>query len=121
VKRLKLSRAGVALLEIMIALVILGIVMTAVLGQLQAATRASERSLHSERQVLEASRFLEYVALWTRKELEQRLGDRHQGPWFLTIQRLTPTLFHLSLRDTLSQRSLVGTIVYRPTQTSAGP
>ena len=57
---------------------------------------------------------MEAVALWTRSDLDLRLGARAQGPWRLSITRLSPSLYEIALLDSLGERKLLGSALFRP-------
>jgi hypothetical protein len=109
----RLSR-GVALLEAIVALAIFATVGIAALTMAAEATRIASSAREAEIELQEASRFFEAVALWTRTDLDQRLGDRRQGPWILRIERPIPVLYVATLSDTLRQRPLLRTSLFRP-------
>lgn len=106
-------RRGIALLEVLVALVILTTA-GAVIVVLGAETaRAVERARTAETVVRDAAAFFELVTLWPRVDLDRHLGDREQGPWRLRVERATPTLYALTLSDSLGARVLLRTVVFR--------
>jgi type II secretory pathway pseudopilin PulG len=106
-------REGVALLEALVALVVLGTVASALLASTGTAYRAVVVAREAETQVREAQRLLDATTLWSRGELDQRLGERAQGPMTMRIDRLTRTLYLVSLRDTATGAELLRTALYR--------
>jgi type II secretory pathway pseudopilin PulG len=113
-RRMPPARRGVALLEAIVALAIFATVGIAALTMAATATRATASTRDADRELREASGFLEAVALWTRNDLDQRLGDRRQGPWTLTIERPYAELYLVTLRDTLNGAPLLETSLFRP-------
>lgn len=113
-------RRGVALLEAIVALAIFATVGVAALSMAAAANRAVTTAREAEAELREASRFLEAVALWTRTDLDQRLGARRQGPWVLHIERPLPELYLIALTDTVSDAALLQTSLFRPEPKRAG-
>lgn len=107
-------RRGVALLEAIVALAIFATVGIAALTMAAGANRAAADARKADEEVREASRFLEAVALWTRNDLDQRLGDRGQGPWILRIDRPLPELYTVTLSDSLRHVPLLSTSLFRP-------
>jgi len=104
---------GAVLLEVVVAMAILAAVGTlAVTGASQAA-EAVRRAREREVAILEASRFLDRVALWPREDLDRRLGRRRQGRWLLVTSRPTRTLYLVSLLDSLTAEPLLETALYR--------
>src|SRR5690348_5798339 len=92
-------RAGVVLLEVIVALTILAVagVSLAVLATQSASAVRRARTANLETQ--QASGFLDAVALWPRADLDRHLGERPEGPWRLTIERPLPTLYTVTLAD----------------------
>lgn len=107
-------RRGVALLEAIVALTIFATAGIAALTMAAGANRAAASAREADSELREASGFLEAVALWTRNDLDQRLGDRRQGPWILRIERPIPELYVVTLRDSLQTASLLQTSLFRP-------
>lgn len=108
------SRRGAALLEVLAALTVLAVAGVSAVGAVAQATHSASQAIAAERRTREASRFLEAVSLWTREELDQRLGERPQGPWRLHIGRTTPTLYAVTLADSAApMRPLLRTSLYR--------
>lgn len=107
-------RRGVALLEAIVALAIFATVGIAALTMAAGASRAAAAAREADGELREASRFLEAVALWTRNDLDQRLGDRRQGPWILRIERPLPELYLVTLSDTLRDNPVLQTSLFRP-------
>jgi type II secretory pathway pseudopilin PulG len=108
------SRPGAVLLEVMVALVILSVALTACLTLGRQAVAAVERAHRAHGALRLASNFLDAVALWPRQELEQRLGERAQGDWRLVVHRPNPRLFVVAVTDSTANRVLVTTSLYRP-------
>ena len=107
-------RPGVALLEVIVAIAILATAGVAALSMAAATTRAVSNARDADRELRDASAFLEAVSLWTRTDLDQRLGDRSQGPWILRIDRPANELYVVTLSDTLSGETLLSTSLFRP-------
>ena len=107
-------RAGAALLEAIVALAVFGSAGTAALVLVRDSARAVEHAREAERALRDADAFMTAVSLWTRDDLDRRLGDRPQGAWRLTILRPDPALYELVLRDTLSNAVLLATALHRP-------
>jgi hypothetical protein len=53
------------------------------------------------------------VSLWPREDLDRRLGVRRQGMWLLEIKRESSSLYAVTVRDTATRVSVVGTALYR--------
>ena len=67
----------------------------------------------------DASNFLNSVSLWSREELDQRLGEREQGNWRLEITRSTPELYVVTLRDSLGASTVIRTALFRAARNDA--
>jgi type II secretory pathway pseudopilin PulG len=102
------------LLEAIVALAIFATTGVAALTMAATANRAAASAREAEQELREASRFLEAVALWTRTDLDQRLGERRQYPWILRIERPLPELYIVTLGDTLGGSPLLQTSLFRP-------
>jgi type II secretory pathway pseudopilin PulG len=107
------GEAGASLLEAMIALVVLGTAGTATAGLVGQVTRSVENAHRREAELRSANAFLEAVSLWSREDLDRRLGTRQQGPYLLRVDRPEPTLYLLVLSDTLGS-DLLRTSIFRP-------
>ena len=113
------ARGGAALLEAIVAMAILGTAGIAALAMASEAARAVGRAREAEVELRAASAFLEAVALWTRDDLDRRLGDRPQGAWRLRIDRPEPMLYTIALSDTLGGGVLLATSLFRPAARNA--
>ena len=115
------ARGGMVLLEAMIALAMLAIgavsLITLADESLRAVRRADAADVATER----ASAFLDAVALWPRADLDRHLGDRAEGAWRLRVERLFPTLYTVTLADTLNGDVVLATSLYRPEDSHAVP
>ncbi len=103
------------LLEVIIALAVLGTAILALTGWMLSSASAVERARKSERDVERASAFLDHVALWPAADLDRRLGDNPQGPWRLRVARPAPRLYEITIADSARAGTLLlRTAVYRP-------
>jgi prepilin-type N-terminal cleavage/methylation domain-containing protein len=107
------ARRGITLLEVLVALAILATSALAILGAANQSWRAIRAAAEADSSLLDASAFLEAVALWPREELDQRLGERVQHPWKLSIDRPVPTLYVVTLVDSSGRDTLLVTSLYR--------
>lgn len=107
-------RHGLALLEVLVAMTILATAAAAMVSLVSEGARVMERVTEAERRSADASAFLEAVALWTRDDLDRRLGERVQGPWRLRLERPHPAVYTAMLIDTITHRRLLETALYRP-------
>ena len=107
-------RPGAALLEAIVALMVFGTAGTAALVLVRDSAGAVDRARAAERRMRDADAFMAAVSLWTRDDLDRRLGDRPQGPWRLVIGRPEPTMYEVALTDTLTDAVVLGSALYRP-------
>jgi hypothetical protein len=109
-----MSRAGVALIEAVMALAILSSAVVSTLGVLTAMAQTAVRLEERERELARAERVLTASSLLTRQELEQRLGVRRVGGFYVWLDRPEPDLFRIGVAPTLlPARELLATLVYR--------
>ena len=109
-----MNRAGVALMEAVMALVILSSVAVSTLGVVTALGRSSARLEARERELARAERVLIASSLLTRQELEQRLGVRRVAGFYVWLDRPEPDLFRIGVAPALvPSRELLATLVYR--------
>ncbi len=106
--------AGVALLEVMVALAILaasGVALAAVASaglRSEAVARVRERTLATEDRVLAA------LTLLSRQDLDRRLGRHPLGAFVVDVERPERTLYRLALADTIAPEvEALVTVVYR--------
>ena len=107
-------RKGAVLLEAIVALVILSVAGTAAVTLVGQSADAVRRAKEADAEAREANAFFHAVSLWTREDLDRRLGDRPQGDWRLLIQRPTPTLYEVVLVDSAATYEILRTTLYRP-------
>jgi prepilin-type N-terminal cleavage/methylation domain-containing protein len=101
------------LLEVLIALAIIGTAALAVVGLASQSWQAIRTAEEADRSLAQASAFFEGVALWPREDLDQRLGDRVQHPWRLRIDRPVPALYVATLMDSSGRDTLLVTSLFR--------
>jgi Tfp pilus assembly protein PilV len=112
--RAEQSRRGVALLEVLLAfalLAIAGISWISLAGQ----TARSLRDVRTtERTTLAAASTMEWVAIRTALELDGMIGERQEGDFNVTIIRLIPALYDVTISDTLTDTPILHSSVYAP-------
>lgn len=114
------DRAGAALLEAVVVLLILGTACVAATAMSATFTRTVTHARELDGKVRRASAFLDAVSLWTRVDLDRRLGEREQGPWRLRIDRPTRTLYTLVLADSAGAE-LLRTSLFRADSEHVAP
>lgn len=106
-------RKGAVLLEAIVAVVILAVAGTAAVTLVSQSADAVRRARGADAEARQASAFLHAVSLWTREDLDRRLGDRPQGGWRLQVQRPTPTLYEVALVDSARTHVILRTSLFR--------
>jgi prepilin-type N-terminal cleavage/methylation domain-containing protein len=112
-RRADTARPGVALLEVLVALAILGFVGAAVASLAVDAADAVRRARAADTEMRRASALVDAVARWPRQDLELRLGTRRQGPWRLHVDRPAPSLYTVELADSVGGRVLLRSALFR--------
>jgi type II secretory pathway pseudopilin PulG len=107
-------RKGAVLLEAIVALVILAVAGTAAVTMVSQSADSVRRARMADAEMREAGAFFHSVALWTREDLDRRLGERGQGKWKLIVQRPTPTLYEVVLTDSAVTQEILRTTLFRP-------
>lgn len=115
------NERGAALLEAIVALTILATAGTAAVVMAGESSRAVARAREAETRMREASVFLESVSMWTRDDLDRRLGDRPQGRFTMRVDRPIPELYLVTLSDTAGGAVVLRTSLFRPEPDDAAP
>jgi hypothetical protein len=105
---------GVALIEVLAAVEILGVAGLALVELVAGGTRAVAVSRDRERELADEERLLTAWSLLKREELDQRIGDRVVGPYVVRVQRPERGLYRLAVERSVAPgvEELV-TVVYR--------
>jgi type II secretory pathway component PulJ len=101
------SERGVALLEVVAALVIVAMAGLSLISLTAEGLRATVAAATRERELADTERLLAAYSLLTRNELDQRLGDRTVGRYVVDVQRPERALYRIALDNLV-------TVVYRP-------
>lgn len=115
------NRPGVVLFEVIVALSILIIAGLTAAVWVQETVLAVDHARHGATEVRAASDYLDLIALWPREDLDRHLGDRREGAWTVRVDRPTPTLYTVTVKDSTGARTLLRTAVYRAEGPHAGP
>jgi type II secretory pathway pseudopilin PulG len=109
------SESGITLLEVLVALALLGGVGSALVAALAAGVRAQIETAQRELAIKTADRLLTATSLLSRSDLDRRLGRHPVGGMTIEVQRPEPALYRLAILDSLqSDREALVTVVYRP-------
>src|SRR5437762_3114045 len=109
------NERGVALLDVLVALVILGTAGVTLMELIGSGLRGERDARVRETMLATEERVLAAHTLLNRRELDQRIGRREVGEFIVDVQRPEPTLYRIALIQKLSpaMEDLV-TVVYRP-------
>jgi len=108
-----LGRRGVSLLEVLVALVLLGSAALAAVGLVRQSADQTARARGLESRIERADQTLAELAILGRAELERRLGDHQMGEFIATVQRPEAGLFRIAVRDTGVSAPLLVSLVAR--------
>jgi hypothetical protein len=110
-----MNRRGSALIEVLVALVILASVGVSTLGHVTAVIDAQQRARSRELLQLNGERVLAATTLLTRHDLDLRLGERAVGAFVVVVTRPQPSLYRIAVAQAAAPavEDLV-TIVFRP-------
>lgn len=107
------NRPGMVLVEVLVGLTILAFGATTMVALAGASLEAVSRADDADREMRRADALLQAVALWPRADLDRHLGDRREGSWRMRVDRPAPTLYSVTLTDTLTGRVLLHTALFR--------
>lgn len=107
------TRAGLTLLEVLVAITLLALTGLSTLEMVRTAARFAGAASAAESEVQDASQLLDAMNLWSRTELDQRLGERVQGHWRVEITRPVPDLYLIVVRDSTGGATLLRTGIFR--------
>jgi type II secretory pathway component PulJ len=105
---------GVALLEVLVAVVILGTAATGLVALVAAGTQGMIAGQGRERRLTDEERLLAAYTLLARNDLDRRLGTRPVGAYLVEVQRPERTLYRIAIGHEQSpQVEDLVTVVYR--------
>lgn len=108
------NERGVALLEVLIAVVVLATAGVALVELVGAGLRGEHEAQEREQTLAAEERVLAAMTLLNRTELDQRIGRRLVGEFIVDVQRPERTLYRIAV---LQQQSAhvedLVTVVYR--------
>jgi len=108
------TRRGSALIEVLVALVLLavsGVAMVTLLGQ---TGRSMQSTRNTELETRAASRVLDRFAAMDRAALLASRGRRDAGGFRADVVEESPDLFQVAVAASDTSAVLLGTILYRP-------
>jgi hypothetical protein len=98
---------------VLVALTVLATVGSAALWTVSESLRALARAHEHEAHIEQANHLLIAATLWRRVDLDQRLGRRRQGPFWMRIDRRAPAVYDIEVTDTATGHLLLATALYR--------
>ena len=107
-------RRGSALIEVLIALVVLATVGTGLVTFLGQTAHTLRHVRDEERLTRLASAQLDRLVLWDRAAFVGRLGRTSIGGWTVVVQQATPDLFEVTIAANDTDAVLLRTTAYRP-------
>lgn len=108
------AERGVTLLEVLAAVVILGVAGLGLVELVTGGTRAIAAAREREQELADEERLLAAWSLLTARELDQRLGWRDAGPYRVGVQRPERGLYRIAIaRAHAPEVEELVTVVYR--------
>ena len=107
-------RRGSAIIEALIATVLLattGVALVTLLGQTEHSMRSTRTS---EREVRDASEQLDRLVLLSRADIVAREGQTSFAGWSLSVTAIGSGLFDVAVAPTEASAPLLHTTIYRP-------
>jgi Tfp pilus assembly protein PilV len=108
------ARLGSALIEVLVAIVVLAIGGTALITLLGQTSHSMSTTLESQRLALAASDEMNHVVVAPRSELLARVGRRIDRGWTVDIETMSANLFAVSVAQSDTSAVLLHTTLYRP-------
>lgn len=106
-------RKGIALIEAMIAVAIIGSIAVGWSVLSLQTTRALDVADQREREVRNASRLLARIAVHSADELDALVGRRDKDGFRLHVSRLSPGLYEVEVLRSGALEPVLGTKLYR--------
>jgi type II secretory pathway pseudopilin PulG len=103
----------VALLEVLVALAVLGLAGLALVEVTAQGLRVLDQAQAVEHRMADQDRLLAAYTLLNRRDLGQRAGLHRVGPYAVRVDRLDFTLFRITVGPAGEPADLA-TVVYRP-------
>jgi prepilin-type N-terminal cleavage/methylation domain-containing protein len=115
------TRRGVSLLEVVVALAVLGLAAASWVG-LAVQSMHTVAIYHARELVVRgAARELAGVTLWSGEQFRQRIGQWRDGPFLLTVTELAPSVYGVVVADSSSAAPLLRTAFYARDTLGAAP
>jgi type II secretory pathway component PulJ len=117
--RAERARRGSALIEVLIAIVLLATAGTGLVTLLGQTAHSMRTTLESDRLTRRASEELDRLTLLDRAALMSRAGLSRSREWTIEIRPLAAELFHVTIAESDTTRVLLETTLYRPATDSS--
>jgi Tfp pilus assembly protein PilV len=114
-------RRGSALIEVLVALVLLAIGGTALIVLLGQTAQSMRSTVESERLTRTAFEQLDWIALESRGDLIARIGRTSVRGWTIDVRQASPSTFDVAVASSDTTSPLVHTTLYRPDTIDAKP
>ena len=116
------AERGIALLEVLIALVILATAGVSLVGLLGAGLRGEQDARERERTLANEDHVLAAMTLLKRADLDRRIGRHDVGEFVVDVQRPERTLYRIAIAQTRApQVEDPVTVVFRREIPSGSP
>jgi len=102
----------VTLLEVLVALVLLGLINAAWVTLSIQSMHSAADSHSRELEVQSAARELGRMSIWSGEQFRARIGRTPQGSFLLTVSELAPSLYGVLLADMTGGAPLLRTAFY---------
>lgn len=106
-------RKGIALIEAMVAVAIIGSIAVGWSALSLQTTRALDIADQREREVRNASRLLARIAVYSADELDALVGRRDKDGFRLRVSRLSPGLYEVDVLLPGTSEPILGTKLHR--------
>jgi Tfp pilus assembly protein PilV len=107
-------RRGVALLDVVIALVVLGLSGVAFVNLLGQTSHSMRSIRNTERLTRRASDELGRFVIYDRAQLIAMSGRSVSRGWMITVEQIAPALFDVAIASVDNSTPLLETTLYRP-------
>ncbi|MEP6493406.1 MAG: hypothetical protein ABJF01_12055 [bacterium] len=115
------SRRGSALIEVLLALVLLGVAGSALITLLGQTAHSMRTTLEGERLARAAASELGGLAVATHADLVARQGRSSLHGWTFQITAVSLSLFDVTISEPGGRTPLLQTTLYRPDSSDARP
>jgi len=104
----------------MVSLVLVGVLGSVAVETTRTSLSIATSVAATESRAQEAVAFLSAVSLWTKDDLDRRLGTRKQGRLLLVVTHPKPSLYSVAVLDGHTEEVLLRTSLFRPQGPSRG-